>query len=280
MKLNKYQIVSIIVIVISVILCAANVTFGSILLIGGIIALVVIGKKSKKLKDEQTIQAHQPTQAAQPVQDAPTTQPHRVMREIKSMAEDMRDEDGLYYELRYIYDKVEYESTVELPIGDYFRVRINNGIAAIIDSDDVIKGHIKGDKHIQMISDFSRRKEPVLVRICDKGFLLIGFYKRALTRMELESHAHISCTLTHNSDDDSQTYILASNIGDREPIEVDYNDDCEIFYNVGGLGRLSSSATSFIDNNGGDTKQFVAFVDEITENDNGKYKVKVTVYKK
>jgi len=266
MKLNKYQIISIATIVVGMPIFYLQETVGSVIVTGGVIALIVFSVQKKKQAQETTTKQ---------VQQHTYSRPASIR---KTMPEGITL-DGTSYELRYSYDNIGYSSAIELPVGTFFSVKVSDGAIVFYD-DESERGTVIGSTHTEMINDYCRRGEPVLIMPIGKDSALLGFYKKALTRAELESHAHVTCALTHNSSKDYQDCIECTSEGSSEQIEVDYDDDMNTVYNVGELGRLPKSGTEFIDDNGGNVRNFIAFVDSIEENDSGKLNVTVTVYKK
>ncbi|MEL7609529.1 MAG: HIRAN domain-containing protein [Bacillota bacterium] len=147
---------------------------------------------------------------------------------------------------------------------------------------------IKESQHQSMILDFQRRGDPIYAAIWgyDKEqsriYLYIAYYKNLMEGLENCESAIATLTKTSKKDDfDSRRdeNLLLNTNGD--PLQLEYNDETETYWvrdDVGNeIGELSKSISAKMMTKESNS-ELIAFLEEITESDEGKYGARIRVY--
>lgn len=204
--------------------------------------------------------------------------------------------------LKYKYDDV-FVAGVEYSNPNYSELEIGNWVSLSHEPDneydnkaiavmcrDVKIGYIQKGKFQDMILDFQKKNEPIHAHISNinesenKIYLFIGFYKNPLN--ELEGCEFIKATLIKTSKrideyDNRQDNFISLEEGELLSLEYDYDTETYIVYNGSSeeIGEISTSVSEKLRDKE-DSYELVPVLDELTENDNGKYGGKIKVYLK
>ncbi len=137
-------------------------------------------------------------------------------------------------------------------------------------------GHIPRGNIQQMIHDFNSRNEPVLALLStingSELTLSIGFYKSRLSELMNSGAKRKTFKLTGNRNADMQENLSFCSVG--ESVDACYDAEKGKYLASAGcdIGYFPASADDLLE---GD---FEAVIEELEENDDGKYSVSVTVY--
>lgn len=256
--------------------------------------LAFFAYKKKKSRNEMTQDLHS-THSIDPLNDGTKVDSYetKVTQNVQSthsadLVNDDTDVDG--YELTYKYDGVlvayssnysdakvgKFVSLVPEPNNEYD----TNAVAVMLN--DVKLGYLPKNKLQKMYHDYINSGKIVLAKIeynnNSSTILLTMYYYKPLTNdfnlLISKNIPHKSFKLTGNSK--FQDNISICSVGDEVTFYYDSEVDKMIASASCDIGYIGKSQEEYIDG----LESYSAYIEDISENDNGKLTVKVIVFEK
>lgn len=223
----------------------------------------------------------------------PNDSPSKVLEENKPIATAPAKVNG--FPLAYHYDNVdifvlpEFElDFTSIPLGSKVELvkeptneHDDKAVAVILDGSRI--GYLYRGKRQDMANDFIDNNWPIISHIDSiddeesKIGVFLGFYKNKPSEFDKLKRSGKQChsfKLTGNANSEMQDSICVSSVGDEVTFYYEYDKEKFVASSIGDIGYVPASKTSLIE----DDKDYSAFIEDISENDNGKYVVTVSVF--
>lgn len=205
----------------------------------------------------------------------------------------VNDDINLYgYEIAYKYDDVYVAYSANYSIAEVGKIvslvpEPNNEYdpnAVAVMLNDVKLGYLPKNRLQKMYHDFINSGKVVRAKIAynnnvDKILLSMYYYKPSTNDFDSlisKNVHHKSFKLTGNSKSEFQENISLCSVGDEVTFHYDSESDKMMAYAGCDIGYISNSQEEYLDS----LDSYSAYIEDISENDNGKLTVKVIVFEK
>lgn len=206
--------------------------------------------------------------------------------------------DGDLFELRYDYDEVKIVGTQYIDGAEKRLKELNSDSCIVVYREednpkdpktvvicemengvDYKLGYLSKSSNLyDMFNDFKDRGEFVLIKVDEKfsGCFKLGFYKKVSNKKHrIKNKQSKIFTLTGTRNSDIQSAISYADVGDELSYDFDYEKDkYYVEASFDKIGYIPKSQEELIEN----ADDIEMYIDDITENDNGIYSVKVEMY--
>lgn len=184
--------------------------------------------------------------------------------------------------LMYSYRNVKTSINGEKFYHGDVNISAGSGSSKLIISNEIV-GEITDQKRNQMVLDFIRRDEKILVKMDSPTTIYMGFYKKLLDGVDESNSCLYKLIKTSKKDSlfDSPRYESIEGMDDGEVVSLHYDDETEtyIVYDLSGaeLGEISKSDSKKIANKS-EEYNAVPVITEIDYDEKDRPTAKIKVY--
>lgn len=206
--------------------------------------------------------------------------------------------DGDFYELKYKYDEVSIVGSQYIDGAEQRIKNLNiNSLVIIYREEDNPKdpkavavcemengkkyklGYLpKSSRLYDMFNDFADRGEHVSIKIDENhpGYFKLGFYKIVSNRKDRTKNLNSKTfSLTGTKNNEIQSTISYADVGEELSYDYDYEKDKYfVEASAGTIGYIPKNKEELVEN----SDNIEMYIDEINENDEGIYSVKVELF--